>query len=97
MPTEADIVSFLQEYQLTQGGESLWPSLNPQEFDALPLNWAVLFPRVRSHIEGDNDWDVYGDNWAPEFEQGFMSSLEEALSLGPLGDREFESMAESNR
>ena len=97
MPTEADIVSFLQEYQLTQRGESPWPSLNSQDLDALPLNWTVLFPRHRSLVEGNNDWDVYDDNWEPEFEQEFMSGLEEALSLGPPADRELDGMAESNR
>ncbi len=97
MPTEADIISFLREYQLTRDGESPWPSFNPQDFDRFHINWDVFFPsRRRSLSEGNNEWDVYGDDWRPEFEQGFMSSLEQALIADPPSSSELANMAESN-
>ena len=98
MPTETDIISFLEKYQLIQRGRSPWPSYNPQDFEQYRIHWDALFPRNRRSIrDGNNDWDVYGDDWAEDLGERFQADLQQAVSAPPPTNEEIVNMAESNR
>ncbi len=100
MPEENKIIGFLEKYELSRGGESPWPSFNQnsRNFERFLVDWDAFFPRrERSVSQGNYEWDIYGDNWLPEFGQDFLSALEEALGKGPPTEAEISQMAQSDR
>jgi len=100
MPEVSEIISFLDKYELRRGGESPWPSFdqNSRNFERSLVDWDALFPPgERTERLGNYEWDMYGDDWVPEFGQDFLSALEKALSQAPPTETEIAQMAEANR
>ncbi len=75
------VVDFLTRENALRPGGSPWPTLS-QSDDAHHLDWDRLFPKTRASRDGPHEWDVFGDDWSPEFDADFLGEIEEALARG---------------
>jgi len=97
MPTEDQIIKILEKYQLHDQKEPPWPTFNPQDSRAYPVNWESLFPNVRRREkDGEYEWDVYGDDWQLNLGNDFENDLQGALESGYPTEDEIRDMARGN-
>jgi len=69
MATSQQIVNWLQQQDSIRFGESPWRTVTENE-DVHLVDWKRLFPSQRPDDRGQNDWDVFGDEWEFGFETG---------------------------
>ena len=81
------------------GREDLGPGTDEDEDRYSRINWAAVTPRRAPTDVGESDWDLYGDEWHPDFPQEWVEALGEALQSGqapagpeaPCGDKSYAS------
>jgi predicted RNA binding protein YcfA (HicA-like mRNA interferase family) len=100
MATPERIVEWLEEHDALQLGDSPWRTVTPNE-DVFLIDWKRLFPSERPGDTGQNDWDVFGDEWqfGEEVAQDndtaeFVSRIRDALEGQRPSDNEGPGIAE---
>jgi hypothetical protein len=100
MATAERIVEWLEEHDAFQLGESPWRTVSENE-DVFLIDWKRLFPSERPGDRGQNDWDVFGDDWefgeevrADRDTGEFVSRARDALESDRPSDDEGPEIAE---
>ncbi len=59
-----DIIDFLEQKKCLDTFKSpMSQDLNNKDFDSYCIDWDKLFPKNRPEIDGNNEWDMFGDEW----------------------------------
>jgi predicted RNA binding protein YcfA (HicA-like mRNA interferase family) len=100
MATPERIVEWLEEHDALQLGGSPWRTVAPDE-DVFLIDWRRLFPSERPGDTGQNDWDVFGDEWdfgqepvADDDAGEFVARIRDALESQRPSEQEGHDIAE---
>ncbi|GAC1383053.1 MAG: hypothetical protein NVSMB48_15280 [Marmoricola sp.] len=74
-----DLLELLGE--IDPGSEDTGPGTDDEDGVAR-VNWAAFAPRRAPAEDGEWDWDLYGDEWHPDFPEAWVEATEAALSSG---------------
>lgn len=67
--------------QVDPGREDSGPGTDDED-QVSRIDWPVFVPRRAPGEDGESDWDLYGDDWYPDFPQEWVEEVDAALRSG---------------